>query len=363
MEDTISCICGNTRFIKVCLKCGSLDKSLTIIESKMKMAMHENDILKKEIRSIAKNHEELASALHKRNNEFKSLQQCLEKEILKSKKLLCLDRLQKSRKTITSNHGVQHKKRLEKFRKMDTKSYKKDKKNKYGQKKASKDIVGYTHQKLVAKKKILNKLPEGNKLASKTKFNSDNYDSFEKIWVCFDCIPPKMLSEEKFVQHAESYLHLENCIPYKNVVDADSAIAEYENISESEETITYIKRSRIKKLDESIIAFGNNEITNTSNTDESTNTTNNFRIKNEFLDMTYCWNLTLDEEVNSCILPKKLEQNNSSKVFHELKDKLNIKCSTCKEEFPTKERKNLHTCNSISDQIYVSKESSSRKKV
>merc|ERR1719350_475411 len=42
----------------------------------------------------------------------------------------------------------------------------------------------------------------------------------EKIWVCFGCMPPKLLSEDKFLDHSNYYLHLNSCIAYNSVNEA-----------------------------------------------------------------------------------------------------------------------------------------------
>merc|ERR1719510_2619860 len=161
--------------------------------------------------------------------------------------------------------------------------------------------------------------------------------SVEKVWVCYQCIPPIMLTEQKFKQHANFFLHLDNCVLYDDVIKADTAITNYETISESDMAINNTKDVKDGK-----------DLNMKSIKKENVGPLGSFRatVKPKILKR-----ITTNLKITKSNLVEAT--SHKSKV---------IKCSTCFEEFPTRERKLLHTCDSISDQHYVSKENASLRK-
>ena len=43
-------------------------------------------------------------------------------------------------------------------------------------------------------------------------------------WVCFECVPPMILTEEKFNNHADNFMHFENIKHFENMEDAKAEI-------------------------------------------------------------------------------------------------------------------------------------------
>lgn len=319
------CNCEDFYFLKVCLQCSNLNESLAHLQSKINMLVDENNLLKKKNESLMQTIRENEATYAVKLDENKKIKPGLEIENLNSNQTSKLTGVQKNVNILKNDNKTRlFEQECRKEQIDNTKVTKNPKKMAHNfQEIMVEDTVTENNDFTIARKvKDLPRTP------TKSNFNG-KYESVEKIWVCFECIPPKMLSEEKFMKHADFYLHLDNCVLYDDIIKADAAITKYENIGELDITIT------------------NNQIRN-MNIDVND-------IKKEVVDLTYSWNDALSEFCKYS-LPKKLDEEDITHRRKIIKSDIKvIQCSKCLKEFPTKEGKNLHTCDSISDKHYVSK--------
>ena len=68
--------------------------------------------------------------------------------------------------------------------------------------------------------------PDMTKFEQREKIIDDNSNHYP-VWVCFECNPPCLLSEEKFNSHAEDFLHFEKVIHYNDIDKANNAIKQH----------------------------------------------------------------------------------------------------------------------------------------
>lgn len=292
------CKCGDSTTHSICLNCKTIHTFLTIFESKIKATMNENESLKKENRSLVTQIKKLdIDPEHK--IKVKNVQKIREDKCKKWPKIKKAKQVQHKSKV---SHGTKRKQALN---------------------------TSQPEQEL----KLIKLCRKEESNLSTSQFQMAER-SVEKVWVCYQCIPPIMLTEQKFKQHANFFLHLDNCVLYDDVIKADAAITNYETISESDMAINNTKD--VKDL-------------------------NMKSIKKENLGPPDSFDATVKPKILKRITThlKITKSNLVETISHKSKV---IKCTTCFEEFPTRERKFLHTCDSISDQHYVSKENASLRK-
>lgn len=321
----------------------SLHKSFILIESRMKVIMKENEELKEQVKSLSNNNRELANMYTQKvidNEKLHAEVKCLTNE---KRKLIDLNMLEPTE--IEDNISYLKKFSGKRIKQLKS-SYPKSKKKKNG-------ITDACNIKHASDNHLASNLSRGGSKKCPIK---------EKVWVCFGCTPPKLLSEDKFLNHANFYLHLNSCIAYTSVDEASTAMLEYQSSNKEINSQT-----SFMSIDPDVQQVDHiNTVTN----DGSNCLNDDFIIKSEIIDLGYCWNSAFDKEIEKHsavdvipdekvlkeVITKSETQPKIIKITKsEIKPRI-IKCSKCLVEFPTRERKLLHTCNSISDRYYVSKE-------
>ena len=69
--------------------------------------------------------------------------------------------------------------------------------------------------------------PDMTKFEDCEQIIEDNSSRCPPVWVCFECNPPCLLSEEKFDDHAEDFLHFEQVIHFEDENKAKIEIEKY----------------------------------------------------------------------------------------------------------------------------------------
>jgi len=320
----------------------SLHRSFILIEGRMKNILKENDELKKEIKCLVDDKKKLLTKYH---------QKLIENNILHKKVQILIN--DKS-KFIFNSIMSEPTKINDKYINIGSR---KNDKTQNAERNVEKSDVSYNHKRK-RRDPVDSHIGNNSNIQSKSMIPISQYRSkYDKVWVCYYCMPPKLLSKNEFLNHANFYLHLDSCIAYSSVNEANTAIIEYQNCND--------RFASNEDVSDTNTSAYHGKITNDSTKRVITCFNDDASIKKETIDLEYCWNTSLDNEIISgsvenqkpSIEKKPHKEKKPFQTISETKSKLKvIKCTTCFEEFPTRERKLLHTCNSISDKYYVSKE-------
>jgi len=312
----------------------------------MKNILKENDELKKEIKFLVDDRKKLRTKYHQKLIENYQLN--------KKVNILINDKSKFFNNPIMSEPT----KINAKYSAINIESHKNDE-TQHAERKVEKSDVSYNHKR-IRLDPVYDHIGDNSNNQSKSHSMipiSQYRSKYEKVWVCYYCKPPKLLSKNEFLNHANFYLHLDSCIAYSSVNEANTAITEYQNCNDTSASIEDVSDTNTGAYHAKITNDSTKRLVTCFNDDVS--------IKKETIDLEYCWNTSLDNEIIHGSVEnqkpsrekKPPQEKKTYQTISKTKSKLKvIKCTTCFEEFPTRERKLLHTCNSISDKYYVSKE-------